>query len=155
MARIRVSSSRCSGCRLCEMACSYEKTRCFTPRSSGIWVEIDPRVGRDIPHVCQHNSRVCRGKGSTKPVCIEVCPRAEESSPPLWWDGESKVVRLAADSACVHCQRCLKACRLGAIRFDRSRSCLVKCDLCGGNPRCVEVCVTSALVFEGSGASAL
>ena len=40
------------------------------------------------------------------------------------------------------------ACPFGNIHFDDERGAAIKCELCGGNPRCVEYCPTGALSYQ-------
>jgi len=49
--------------------------------------------------------------------------------------------------ACVGCKVCSIACPYGAINYDADSGAVTKCDLCGGEPMCVEACPTPALAF--------
>ena len=133
---------------MCEMACSVQKTARFSSRSSRIWIETDARVGKDIPHVCQQNIRACRAGDSQEPRCIAACPLAKDPKPPIYWDEKLALVVLNPVSECMGCLACIEACRFGAIRVDPSEQSLIKCDLCGGEPECVTVCVTEAIQQE-------
>ncbi len=148
MARITARNSECTGCRLCEMACSMDKTGKFSPRSSRIWIETDARVGKDVPHVCQQNIKACRAKGEDSPRCIAACPAAGEADPPIYWDDVLSIVRINPQEACSECRECLAACRFQAIRIDPREGCLVKCELCGGDPECIKICVTAAIKYD-------
>ena len=130
------------------MACSVGKTGRFSSRSARIWIETDARVGKDIPHVCQQNMRACRGGDSPDPRCIAACPAARDPDPPIYWDEALGIVVLSPRDDCVTCLACLEACRFGAIRVEASGGSLIKCDLCGGEPECVTVCVTEAIQLE-------
>jgi carbon-monoxide dehydrogenase iron sulfur subunit len=147
--RIVINRTVCSACRLCVMACSFEKTKKFNPRSSGIWIESDEIEGKATPHICQQNARACRvdkdGNKSDLPQCIAVCPAANEANPPIYWDGSLSIVKMNPRPECIPCQKCITACRFGSIRFDPSQNTLVKCDLCDGDPECVKVCPTGAI----------
>ena len=48
---------------------------------------------------------------------------------------------------CVGCKVCSIACPYGAINYDADSGVVTKCDLCGGEPMCVEACPTPALAF--------
>ena len=148
MPRIRARSAACTGCRMCEMACSVEKTGRFSSRSARIWIETDARVGKDLPHVCQQNIRACRGGDNPDPRCIDACPEAKAPDPPIYWDEELALVVLTPKAECMTCLACVEACRFGAIRVDPSNETLIKCDLCGGEPECVTLCVTEAIQLE-------
>ena len=45
---------------------------------------------------------------------------------------------------------CMLACPFGNIHFDSTKLIIQKCDLCGGNPECVKVCIAGALQYEES-----
>jgi len=47
---------------------------------------------------------------------------------------------------CTLCAVCEKACPIGAIEIFKDF--VYVCDLCGGRPRCVEVCTEGAIAFE-------
>jgi Fe-S-cluster-containing dehydrogenase component len=133
---------------MCEMACSVEKTGVFRPRSARIWIETDARVGRDVPHVCQQNIKACREKGSSEPRCAAACPLARDPDPPLYWDDSLAVMVLRPKKECKTCGACASACRFKAIRIDPAEGLPIKCDLCSGEPECVQVCVTDAIRYE-------
>ncbi|RLI30819.1 hypothetical protein DRO56_05870, partial [Candidatus Bathyarchaeota archaeon] len=46
---------------------------------------------------------------------------------------------------CVGCGLCVKACEFNAITLHPGRKVVIVCDLCGGEPKCVEVCPKGAL----------
>jgi Fe-S-cluster-containing hydrogenase component 2 len=35
---------------------------------------------------------------------------------------------------------CLEACPFGAVSFDHEHETAIKCDLCGGDPKCAKFC---------------
>ena len=148
MGRIAAQSSLCTGCRLCEMACSVDKTGQFSPKSSRIWIETDALVGKDVPHVCQQNIKACRDKGKDQPRCIAACPAAAEASPPIYWDEVHAMVRFDLREDCSKCLACLDVCRFQAIRIDPLIGQLVKCELCGGDPQCIKLCVVNAIKYD-------
>jgi Fe-S-cluster-containing dehydrogenase component len=43
------------------------------------------------------------------------------------------------DDACTLCHECVEACSYGAINISLDGE-VLKCDLCGGEPACVEFC---------------
>jgi Fe-S-cluster-containing hydrogenase component 2 len=72
-------------------------------------------------------------------ACVKVCP-------------VEALVRNAATGAvevisarCVGCGLCVVGCPFGHMHFDSERHVAVKCDLCGGSPKCAQFCPNRAL----------
>jgi succinate dehydrogenase/fumarate reductase-like Fe-S protein len=49
---------------------------------------------------------------------------------------------------CIGCGLCVAACAQGHIWLDLGRGHAVKCDLCGGDPRCAQACPCGAITYE-------
>lgn len=133
--RLLVDETKCSGCRACELACSFAHEQVFSPNRARLQVAKDDSTGLDRPQVC----RQC----GTAP-CVTACP-----SGALQRDAATKAVLVARDK-CVGCCQCQRACAFGAIRFDGENKPVI-CDLCGGAPACVRKCPTGALAFGVKG----
>jgi len=60
--------------------------------------------------------------------------------------------RLIVESKCIGCGECAKMCPFNAegdiIFLNAKKGAYVKCDLCGGEPKCVEFCATGALELK-------
>lgn len=130
--RLMVNSSLCTGCRSCEMACSFAHTSSFSFNDSRIRIEKTEEDGQDIPLVCRQcdNSR-----------CLEVCaPGALERDP---------VSRALCfnPKLCDKCHKCVEACAFCAVNVHPDSGHPLFCDLCGGDPACVERCPSGALVY--------
>lgn len=128
MRRIRVEAEKCSGCRLCEMACSFSHEGRFSPSLSRVSVIKEDRYGLDYPVYC-HQCEACPS--------IEACPTGALTR------RELGVIHV--DEACTGCGACVDACPYDAVKLNGSRPLI--CDLCGGEPACVERCPTEALAF--------
>lgn len=51
---------------------------------------------------------------------------------------------------CIGCKLCISACPLGNITFSPVEKKVVKCDLCGGEPKCAKLCPSGAIEFRES-----
>jgi len=133
--RMLVDRSKCSGCRRCELECSFAHFGKYWPEFSRVKVSKDEASGIDAPHVC----RQC---GTAK--CVEACPAGA-----LVREPQTKAVLLLRDK-CLQCMACASACPFGAVHRDSEGYPLI-CDLCRGDPACVKACPTSAIWFGRAG----
>jgi len=124
---------KCTGCGLCRVACSLRHAGvCNTERSRVRVLELDDD-GRYLPLACQH----CEDA-----PCAAACPNEA-----IYRDNER--VRTVIDyNLCVGCRMCVHACPFGAMGFDEDRGRPFKCNLCGGDPLCVQFCEPMALTFR-------
>jgi Fe-S-cluster-containing hydrogenase component 2 len=125
----------CSGCRTCELVCSLNKEGVINPELSRIQWSKDI-FGGQITSV--YPCKQCDG-----PECLMACPTGA-----LHIDSNTRA-RVIDEEICVGCQLCLNACPLTPhrIKFNVSKNICFKCDLCGGEPKCVKYCPTGALSF--------
>jgi Fe-S-cluster-containing dehydrogenase component len=70
-----VSDDLCSGCRNCEMWCSFMhgKEHAFNPLHSKIRIVKDPEGKMNIPTV-DCDGKKCPHNDNGEPVCVEMCP---------------------------------------------------------------------------------
>ncbi|MGQ9582210.1 MAG: 4Fe-4S dicluster domain-containing protein [Thermoplasmatota archaeon] len=137
MKRLFIDPALCTGCRACEVACSFKKEGVFGPELSRVRVVKLDEEGLDIPIGCEHCDPA---------PCVAICPvRALRRRP------ETGAVVLDGDR-CIGCKQCAVACPFGAIHIHPGTLRVFKCDLCDGDPECVKWCFTGALRFcEGEG----
>lgn len=130
MKRILVDVDRCSGCRQCEMICSFSHENTFGSSISRITVMKEDIFGLDLPIICWH-CNPCNA--------MENCPtEALERKDGLIFVNEAE---------CVGCEICLETCTIGVLKFHPERKTPLICDQCGGKPLCVEECPTKALAY--------
>lgn len=121
---ILVDPLRCSGCRLCEVACALEHEGIIWPEASRIRIfELIPGV--NIPHTCVQ----CPDY-----PCVKACPTGALSV-----SDETGAV-LVDEEKCIKCGACVTACPGTVPRIPEGKNSVVICDLCGGNPACVKAC---------------
>ena len=129
-----IKSENCTGCRMCELACSSIKEGEFIPERSRIRVVTNGLEGWSRPLVClQCEDAMCMA------ACeVEAIYESETSN------GDPII---AADSEkCIECNQCVEACPFGAIELFKGIG-AIKCDLCGGVPTCVKFCHYKSLKF--------
>lgn len=131
---LSVDLTKCTGCRECELACSYKHHNEFNPAKSNIQVSIYTDDAFYLPMVCTQ---------CDKPFCAAVCPTNAISASEV----NGAYVVLVDDQKCVGCKMCTIACPFGAIRY-MSDGHVQKCDLCGGEPECVAFCGPKAIEFK-------
>lgn len=129
---IAVTPERCSGCRLCELACAMEHYKVVNPKKSAV------RVMVVYPHPVVRMPIICSQCG--QPKCADACPVNALTR------DENGVVHLDHEE-CVSCNHCVDACPFGAMYVHDDIPTPFKCDLCGGEPKCVEVCPKQAIKF--------
>ena len=115
---------KCSGCRMCELACSMHHEDWMWPEASRIRVFM-PFPGVEVPHFCAQCADY---------PCVDSCPENALSV-----DEETSAV-LVDREKCTSCSVCIKACP-GQVPFLHPEDNKVTiCDLCEGDPECVKVC---------------
>jgi Fe-S-cluster-containing hydrogenase component 2 len=132
MYMIEVTPEKCTGCRLCAMACSTKQAQVCTAAKSRIQIVTFHEEGMDVPLVCHQ----CQDA-----PCEKICPvnalRRDPNTGAIVYDYNS----------CFGCMSCLLVCPFGAISIDADTGKPFKCNLCGGDPQCVKFCETKALQY--------
>jgi anaerobic carbon-monoxide dehydrogenase iron sulfur subunit len=127
---VSVDPSKCTGCGICEYACSQEKGETASnPLRSRI------RVVRMKPLF--NVALACRACEEAK--CVTACPEKALSQ------AENTGVIMVSDKKCKGCDWCVQACPHGGIAIHSDTGLAVACDLCNGEPQCVEFCPEEAL----------
>lgn len=138
-AAIDVDPRACTGCRLCEVACSAAKEASVHPAAARIHIVQTGAGPFDIPVVCHRCSDA---------PCVAACPPRASA---LSQDVASGVVHLDP-GLCLRaggsdCRRCARVCPAGAVRYHPFSDLPMFCDLCDGEPACVQSCAFRALAF--------
>ncbi len=140
--RVYVREEVCIGCHLCEVYCQRQHSpsrdlikafkRGASPPLPRLRVEQKGAVSCSIR--CQHCDDA---------PCIAACLTGA-----LTRNSDAATVDIDEEK-CVGCWTCLLVCPFGAIRQDRERKKIFKCDLCPGEqiPACVANCPNEALVY--------
>jgi len=130
---IRIDAGKCTACKACEMACSFIKEGAFIPSLSRIRVVQLHEMGMNVPVVCVNCADA---------PCIKACPTGA-----AFRDTSVPVVRIN-EAACIGCGDCVRACPFGAVDMNQENGVAIMCDLCDGEPACVNHCIYGALSFD-------
>ena len=117
---------KCTGCRICELVCSFNKDKALNPGKARLRIE-KLESGEDRVHSC----RQCEHA-----PCIDACPNHAIYR-------EDGVVKID-ETKCTGIFRCVDACPFGVIVKVPELKKAFKCDLCG---ECVRFCPPEALVI--------
>ncbi len=129
---IKTSFDRCSGCGLCQLACSERLLGGYNPHRALLQIRHSDENLYHFPTVCNQCDNA---------YCANVCPVQA-----IGRDAETGA--LVVDHAkCVGCNLCHRYCPLNMVGVDPELKKSVKCDLCGGHPACVAACPTGALAL--------
>jgi len=131
--RFIVTPNLCTGCRTCELACSFAH-------------QVNGKLGR---------SRISVLSGGTKDLWVPVvCLQCDDPAcikscllDALRLNKEIGAIELNQEK-CVRCLACVAACPFGCSLFDRENNMIVKCDLCDGDPVCAHFCPSKALRYQ-------
>ena len=128
---LMISPKKCTGCKTCEIICSYTKTRGFNPKNAAVTIHEYEEVGIAVPMMCMQ----CEDA-----ACQNICPVSAISK-------DENGTTLIDHEKCIGCKMCVSACPFGNMTISLEDRKLVKCDLCSGAPMCAEFCPTGAISY--------
>ncbi|MEM2850091.1 MAG: 4Fe-4S binding protein [Candidatus Bathyarchaeia archaeon] len=128
--RILIDSEKCSGCHICEYACSLTHEKVFDSSLARLRIETSGDGRMFNPHVCT----LCYS-------CINACPNEA-----LKVDSKTGAVEVSQE-LCQGCGLCVDVCPVGVLKLVNGK--ILPCDLCNGLPECVKWCSRNALRVEG------
>lgn len=123
MNTLKVIKELCIGCNIYEMVCSLFHTKSVNPARARLKV-VTGDNDNCYPVVC----RQCQ-----KPKCLPVCPTEA-----IYKDQKTGAVMINHEKW-NNCLACVSACPYQEI-FAGPNNEILKCDLCGGDPKCVKYC---------------
>jgi len=127
-----VEIDRCIACLNCMRVCSFRQQQTYHCQTSNIFVNVDMDQRKIYAGICMQCETA---------LCMKVCPTAAIKRDP------ATQALFVDKSACVGCAMCVTVCPFGNVHLDEVRRIATKCDLCSGNPKCVQVCMAKALHF--------
>ena len=119
---LRFELSKCTGCQLCQLACSASHNGAFNPTKARL----------KIIHEYNDDGIVIKAKRCIFcKKCEEACPVGAISNNGRWM--------IVDHEKCIGCGTCVETCPTGVIYLNENKKSII-CDLCGGEPKCVEWC---------------
>ncbi len=128
---IHTHFDKCTGCSICQLACSMDLTGGYNPRRSRLDIRHKNEHLFHMPVVCSQ----CENA-----YCMQVCPVNAIAR------DTHGIVKIDAEK-CIGCALCVQYCPVDMIHLDIDTQKAVKCELCRGNPACVAACPNGALEF--------
>ncbi|MEM1661118.1 MAG: 4Fe-4S dicluster domain-containing protein [Candidatus Bathyarchaeia archaeon] len=130
---IECDPNKCTGCGICEYACSYAREGTFNPLRARIQAV---KLGL-------HTNMAVTCRKCEDPPCVKACPKKA-----LIQREDGLIV--VDEELCDGCGWCVEACDFGAISIHPESKIALICDLCGaceclGGPQCIQWCPEKAL----------
>lgn len=127
---LRVKKKACTGCKLCQLACSGWHEGVFNPEKARIRVtheygDREVKIGIAFCNQCEK--------------CIETCPTAAISHNGSWIVVNREI--------CIGCKTCAETCPLNAVHYNHDNKSVI-CDLCEGTPQCIDWCPKDIIIFK-------
>ncbi|MBI4186518.1 MAG: 4Fe-4S dicluster domain-containing protein [Chloroflexi bacterium] len=133
----------CTACETCMNFCSHFHEGSANTVLSRIVInptELEWMLHEtDDPTVERTICRQCPGLAP----CMAVCKVAGA----MYRDEKTGAVIIDPEY-CNNCRACERACPYNAVWYVEGADKMLKCDLCGGEPQCVEVCPVFCLKYE-------
>jgi Fe-S-cluster-containing hydrogenase component 2 len=133
MKRFVVTPELCTGCRTCELACSFTHSVKGRPGLSRIYPIDGGFKDLWVPVTCLQ----CEDAACAKACLVDAIKRNPETG-----------AMDLDENRCIRCMACVAACPFGCSLIDSANNLVVKCDLCGGDPACAHFCPTKSLEFK-------
>lgn len=119
--------SLCTGCKLCQLACTATHEKVFNPEKARI--KITHEYWEDGIHVTSKHCTFCK-------KCEPACPEGAISN-----NGSNMIVDR---NKCIGCGTCVETCPTKIIFLDADHKSVI-CDLCNGSPQCLQWCPKGAI----------
>lgn len=129
---LKITPSRCTSCRTCELACSFRHAA-----KGGLGVS---RIRTFM--FGEGRNQVVTCFQCDDAACVKVCPVTA-----LTRNEATGAIEVNEDR-CIGCGLCSIVCPFGHMTHEATSGIAIKCDLCGGNdPACAAFCPTRTLEY--------
>lgn len=129
-----IEHEKCTGCQMCETACSTKHAKQSNPERARIRVVKTEEEGQlsFVPSACMQCETA---------MCEMVCPAGAISRV------EATGARVVDERRCLACSSCSYACPFAACFVDRKLKRSVLCNQCDGDSTCAKICPSGALQY--------
>ena len=127
-----IDPGKCTGCKQCELACSYIHEGSFNISKSRIRIFDFHQEARFVPYTCTQCDEAW---------CEQACPTGAITT-------DAEGIKNVNDNLCVGCKVCTIACPFGTINYNAATGKVIKCDMCSGDPACAKACPTDAIIYS-------
>jgi anaerobic carbon-monoxide dehydrogenase iron sulfur subunit len=127
--KLVLNTEKCTGCKICELACSAGHQGVFNPVKSHLKII---KAGPDTHQRKQLQSCILCLK------CVDICPQSAISFNGKWLTVDKDL--------CTGCASCVDACPQTVIYMSEGKASLP--DFCQGAPSCVAWCPHQAISIE-------
>ncbi len=143
-------STRCVGCRRCELSCTEFNDGKACPTLARI------KIGRNLNFGPKglHAGRCAQGNWGDGLIVQDLCKQCPHPVPCANACPNDAIVvkiptnaRVVDPEKCSGCRMCQRACPWEMMSFDSDTNKATKCFLCDGNPKCVEACPSGAVSY--------
>jgi Fe-S-cluster-containing hydrogenase component 2 len=140
-----INNKKCTGCHMCELACSAWHEGAYRPSVARLHVDVNPTT-------IAVKGTTCLQTGCAK--CEEACPEGAIERHPIvveavGLEAAPGYVLTVNEEICSNCGVCYEVCPRGVIWEHPDRHVAVKCDLCDGEPQCVAFCQNPHVLAVG------
>ncbi len=144
MPHVLISSKKCTGCHMCELACSANHEGAYRPSVARLFSEVNATTGATRGHTClQTACAKCQDacpKDAIVTKEITVTVTGEFAAKKKVGDTVKGYVLIVDEALCTNCGECYEVCPTGVIHEHPDREVAFKCDLCDGTPQCIAFC---------------
>jgi len=131
--QLKFNLPSCTGCKLCQLACSAYHEKVFNPEKARLRIIHEYRDNGI--HIDAKWCIFCK-------KCEEACPEDAISNNGKWMIVDSE--------KCTGCQACVEACPVGVVMVTEGGKAII-CDFCEGSPRCIEWCPKGVISLKDAG----
>ena len=127
---IATDPGKCTGCGICEWVCALEKSETLLNTLTSRIRVLRLNCLLNVTMTC----RFCKDA-----PCVKACPEKAIVQ------SDASGVLIVDERKCKGCDWCIQACQYGGLALHPDKILAIACDLCDGEPKCVEFCPEEAL----------